>query len=485
MDQNDYDDYNEEEPDTLQELGSPLLEDGEHPNHGIRPTITAPLGFALRETKGSTLKGTVFNLINTVIGAGILALPYCLSLDGVASGLFLIFFVALMAEGTVWMLLYCVDTTSQANFGQLGKNLGGAVVSVLIDLSIFLLNFGLCASYVIIIGDNLTEYAHDADALATNYGRIIGSKYVILAFVWAIFLFPLSMLKKMSALRHVSLLCLGFISLFVLVVIIGGTGALKPLGLAPYSYDGIMHSHSGNGTHYGLWDLPEVPISFISLLQTSPFVFFAFVCHMNVPMLYQDLRRRSKMVRDSHYSSKRAKMMCAVTVALTVCFLLYGLCALFGFILFKDKISDDILTNFKYEQLIISPYIKLVYSLLLSMSYSVMSYSGRQSLHRLLLKMCPKIGTEPSFVVRLAETLFITCGTTGIAMSGVDIGLVFGLTGSITCTALMYIFPGLFFFLTTRRYKKGVCLQAVGMITLAVGVIVMFACTVATIIKYL
>ena len=76
------------------------------------------------------------------------------------------------------------------------------------------------------------------------------------------------------------------------------------------------------------------------------------------------------------------------------------------------------------------------------------------------------------------QTLFITCSTTAIAMSGANIGLVFGLTGvaihvlellvrwcndlcvcvcagSVTCTALMFIFPGLFFFLTTRRYKKG------------------------------
>ena len=77
--------------------------------------------------------------------------------------------------------------------------------------------------------------------------------------------------------------------------------------------------------------------------------------------------------------------------------------------------------------------------------------------------------------------------------------------GSITCTALMYIFPGLFFYITSRRYKKGECLfaktsailvdtslpfhlsvgmcyQVTGLITLVVGVLVMIACTVATVI---
>lgn len=379
------------------------------------------------------------------------------------------------------MLLYCVDTTGKTNFGVLGKDLGGPVVSVLIDVSIFLLNFGLCASYVIIIGDNLGEYAVEAGALETTWGATIGRtgwKCIILTAVWGIFLFPLSMLKNLSALRHVSLLCLAFISLFVLVVILGASGALEGIGFAPYAYDTYV---TGNQTK-GLWDLPEVPISGLALLQTTPFIFFAFAAHMNVPMLYKDLRGRSKVTRESRFGSKRGKMMCAVTIALGVCFLLYGLCALFGFILFKDKVSDDILTNFKYSQLVIAPYIKMIYSLLLSMSYSVMSYSGRQSLQRLLLKICPKIGEDPPFCIRMAETLFITCSTVAIAMSGVDIGLVFGLTGSITCTALMYIFPGLFFYITTRRYKKGLCLQATGLITLVVGILVMIACTIATVI---
>ena len=79
---------------------------------------------------------------------GILALPYCLRLDGITSGLVLIFAVAFLSEGTMWMLvgahgqllkskiimklrihtqLYCVDTTGKANFGVLGKDLGGPV----------------------------------------------------------------------------------------------------------------------------------------------------------------------------------------------------------------------------------------------------------------------------------------------------------------------------------------------------------------------
>lgn len=90
------------------------------------------IGFAYSDTEGATLKGTVFNLINTVIGAGltirgrdksdtkfsllmanfahfsslgILALPYTVRLDGILTGIVLILFVAVISQGTMWMLV--------------------------------------------------------------------------------------------------------------------------------------------------------------------------------------------------------------------------------------------------------------------------------------------------------------------------------------------------------------------------------------------
>ena len=133
-------------------LESPLDDDDEHGSdegHHFDRSKTAPMGFAW--TGGTaTLKGTVFNLINTVIGAGLLALPQAVQMNGIVLGCGMVILVAVLADITCNMLLYATDTVHETNFGKISLLLAGKVVKFFVDLIIFLLNFGLCTSYCII-----------------------------------------------------------------------------------------------------------------------------------------------------------------------------------------------------------------------------------------------------------------------------------------------------------------------------------------------
>ena len=452
-------------------LESPLDDDDEHGSdegHHFDRSKTAPMGFAW--TGGTaTLKGTVFNLINTVIGAGLLALPQAVQMNGIVLGCGMVILVAVLADITCNMLLYATDTVHETNFGKISLLLAGKVVKFFVDLIIFLLNFGLCTSYCIIIGDNLVFYAQSAGAKPGSEWQDIK---VLLAGVVVLILYPLSTLKDMNALRHVSLLCLVFITLFVILIVLGACGVL--------GMDVAVNSSSIN------WmDLENVtPLGF---LQNVPVIFFAFVCHMNVPLLYGELRRNSREDRDSRWSTKRGKMMCAVHVAIGYCTTLYVSVAVAGYILFGDKLSlpenaGNILNAIHSSDLIIAPYVKLVYAILLALSFPCMSYSGRAALHRLMSSCCNCLDNMGE-KVRYLEAFIIVGTTAGLAMTGLSVSIAFGLTGSITCTALMYIFPGTFHFIAVRRNKRGCAPKVLSFAAIGLGFVVMGASTVSILIS--
>jgi len=429
---------------------------------------TQPMGAAFTGGK-ATMKATIFNLINTVIGAGLLALPQAIQQNGIILGVGMIILVSFMADVTVNMLLFATDHAKETNFGRISQVLAGNVAKFFVDLIIFLLNFGLCASYCIIIGDNLVFYAQSAGAAPGSPWQDIK---VLLAGVFVLILYPLSTLKKMSALRHVSLLCLIFITLFVVLIVVASTGVLgMPVAM--------------NASSINWMDLEQVTP--LGLLQNVPVIFFAFVCHMNVPLLYGELRRASKQERPSKWKQKKGKMMCAVHCAIGYCAFLYIAVSVSGYILFGDALSlpenaGNILNAIHTSHLSIAPYVKLVYAILLALSFPCMSYSGRAALHRLMSTCCACVDTMGD-KIRFLEAFIIVGSTTGLAMTGLSVAVAFGLTGSITCTAIMYIFPGSFHLIASKKQKRGCAPNVLSWGAIILGFAVMGASTAAILIS--
>lgn len=54
----------------------------------------------------SGLLGTASNLINAIVGCGIVGIPYAVRLSGFVSGIFLILFVAMVTEKSLRLLIF-------------------------------------------------------------------------------------------------------------------------------------------------------------------------------------------------------------------------------------------------------------------------------------------------------------------------------------------------------------------------------------------
>lgn len=408
------------------------------------------------------MRGTVLNLINTVTGAGILALPLAMKNMGLVLGVILLWLVNLATDRTIQLLLYSIDANDAKSFASLSSSLYGHKFKIIVDLNTFLLNFGICTSYVVIIGTLLSDFAEYAYG-----GDVFTSRAQILLTIAPLVFLPLSCLKRLDALRYVSFVALTFLVLFVVIIVMIAFGL------------GNTHvQHEKEGEHVELFGNKV-----LKMFESLPVIFFAFVCQMNIPSLYNELRRMSPHTLSSprpvsKYVSKANKMAWAVRAAFFVCCTLYTASAVAGYTLFLDDTKGNILDNFETGLgglFKISPYIKLIYGALLCVSYPTMSYSGVRSLHRLLFEVrmsilpapCRKFMfghdddeeeetdseklLHPRLAVRTIEAAVIVGFSTLIGVTCEQVTTVFSLTGAVCCSAIMYIFPGCFYYKTAAR----------------------------------
>ena len=81
-------------------------------------------------TEGTSLPGTTFNLINSILGAGMLALPASLRLNGALVGMLAIVLVAMLSDYSCGLILHVVDYSKKRGkwaFGDVGELVLGSL----------------------------------------------------------------------------------------------------------------------------------------------------------------------------------------------------------------------------------------------------------------------------------------------------------------------------------------------------------------------
>ena len=99
-----------------------------------------------QKARSGEIFGTAFSLANTIMGAGILCLPSTFAADGLFGGALLVLCVWAIAIATTHFLLRALEVTGAQSFGELGLIIWGRSGALAVDLSLFILNFGICVA---------------------------------------------------------------------------------------------------------------------------------------------------------------------------------------------------------------------------------------------------------------------------------------------------------------------------------------------------
>lgn len=222
---------------------------------------------------------SVVNLVKTIIGAGVLAMPSAVSNMGILLGSLVIAVAGLTAGFGLYLQTRCARyiPRGQSSFFALSQ-LTYPNAAVLFDAAIAIKCFGVGVSYLIIIGDLMPGVVlRFTDHPAAGF--LLDRQFWITVFMWVLSLrvdgarltvcvcyrlvvIPLSFLRRLDSLKYTSIVALVSIGYLVVLVLYhflkrdtldvrGKVDLLPPRGVAP-------------------------------ILASFPVIVFAYTCHQNV-----------------------------------------------------------------------------------------------------------------------------------------------------------------------------------------------------------
>jgi amino acid permease len=242
------------------------------PGSGESSRAAAGRSRRMREGGGNATKiSSCINIMNTLLGAGILAMPFVLSQMGIIFGIFVILWSATASGFGLYLQSRCAryldrGTSSFYAIAQLTY----PNAAVILDSAIVIKCFGVGVSYLIIIGDLMPGVMAGLSDNWADDSCLLNRGFWITLFMIPVMV--LSFMKKLDSLKYTSLLALLAIGyLFGLVIV-----------------NAIMHP---------LPDLSQIRVLSwagpVAALRVFPVVVFAYTCHQNMFSVLNEIKNDS------------------------------------------------------------------------------------------------------------------------------------------------------------------------------------------------
>jgi hypothetical protein len=106
-----------------------------------------------REVQRSSISGASFNLLNNIVGAGIIGIPFAIQQCGLVIGVLCLTFVAFLIYQSVVMLIEVGMKEQVLDFEQLGMKLFGNRGYYIVLVAMLAFSLGGALSYLVILGD--------------------------------------------------------------------------------------------------------------------------------------------------------------------------------------------------------------------------------------------------------------------------------------------------------------------------------------------
>ncbi|KAJ2808920.1 hypothetical protein H4R20_000514 [Coemansia guatemalensis] len=354
--------------------------------------------------------GVGFNLVNTIIGSGILALPYAMKEAGFYFGIFLMIAVAALAWASLNTLIYSgrrvglykYESVSEAALGQSGR--------YLLTFALAVNSVGSCISYLIIIGDTATPIVQGI------FGQsVFTSRQTVIAVAATGFTLPLLFFRTLAPLVRASVastLCLPFIVAIVAV----------------------------RGPAYRVTPAPT-PVFGPSVLPALGVIAFAYSCTQVCYQSYGTLERKT-LAGWSRASGFAVGLAVAIYLAFSIIsYQSFGLETQPN--LLNNFASDDTLANVARALLAFS----------LTLTYPMQFYPIRDLFGESLgLSLDAQLPQQRSWFHALTMLLF--GATLAVALTVDDLGFVFKLIGTGASSLLVLGLPGIIYLRVASPYLR-------------------------------
>lgn len=382
------------------------------------------------------------NLVNTIIGAGTLAMPLAMSHMGILLGTLVIAWSGMTAAFGLYLQSRCaryLDRGSSSFFALSQITYPNA--AVIFDAAIAIKCFGVGVSYLIIIGDLMPGVVMGFDSAAENVPFLVDRHFWVTVFMLVVI--PLSFLRRLDSLKYTSVIALISIGYLVILVVYhfvkGDTMADRGV-IRVIQWAGIVPT-----------------------LQSFPVIVFAYTCHQNMFSVMNE-------IKDNSHRSTTSVISASIGSAVAV----YILVAITGYLSFGNSVAGNIVSM--YIPSIASTIAKAAIVVLVMFSYPLQVHPCRASVDAVLkwrpngfkgarnspnsspartIPLLAGAGASAPIPARndqiselrfaiITTVIIILSYTAAMTVSSLDKVLAY--VGSTGSTSISFILPGLFYY---------------------------------------
>jgi len=414
-------------PEIIDEESAPLLKKDDDHSPAIKPGQKEHKESSLSKSHSPPENGksaTVFLLLNTMIGSGILNQPQVFSQAGIVGTLLLYVIGACSVFLGLQLLIECGVKHKKLGFTELANHAFGRKGDLIADLAVVLSNFGGLLSYLTVVGGQLSYMIKESTARPDDQSWYF-EEYTILPMVALAIILPLCLTRHYGHFVFISYVSICSITAVMLCVLIAG-----PI-------KGAQFQHS-----------PLLWISLTGMMRKFGSVIFALACAYAAFHAFESMSPPLQTTGDWMQVTSLAVViggsMCLVT-------------GIAGYTSFRESTAGDILDNFD------GPYfyffkILLVMHLILYIPLDFVVL--RHSFCKLFNMDAVEMSTLPYTaltVVLLAFTVYATLLSYYMGLSEGDaFGYILDITGGVCGSLLGFVLPGAIYLKLNSKAKDEV-----------------------------
>ncbi|XP_029725724.1 putative sodium-coupled neutral amino acid transporter 11 [Aedes albopictus] len=374
-----------------------------------------------REETLSSLPQASFNYINSIVGSGVIGIPYALHRAGFGLGLFLLVIVAVITDYSLILMVRCGHLSGRFSYPGVMEAAYGKAGYYLLSLLQFMYPFLAMISYNVVVGDTLSKVLL---RLVPSWGTAMGPvRFGVVLVVTVFVVIPLCLYKNVSRLAKASFLSLACVVIILFAVVyrlMAGDYAVVP-------------------------DTPESwRFAHTDLIPAVGIMAFAFMCHHNTFLVYQSMRNATleRWEKVTHISVGFAWLV-------AVCFGIAGYCT------FRALSQGDLLENYCWDDDLMN-FARVLFSISILLTFPIECFVSREIVRTQIKRFYSHEVVEydtdkdPSHATgaeeddkSVATTLVIVLAAFIISPYTECLGPVLELNGLLAAIPLAYVLPGL------------------------------------------
>jgi amino acid permease len=368
----------------------------------------------------ATIPNEIFNLVKSIIGAGVLSLPAGIAAFGDAPSALipstiLIALIGAISAYTFSMIARVCAFTGATSYADAWDRTRGKRTAWIVAASSALDCLAGNLAYSMVLADTSKDLLAALGIFVTRSNALLGLTSLVLL--------PLCLVKNLSSLAPFSLV--GIMGMAYTSIAIGirffGGAYTKPAG--KFLSDLAPHMQPSFGTTGALGALSPKSLILVSMLST------AYIAHFNAPKFYRELKNNTM-----------PRFNTVVFSSFGISVAVYAVVSAMAFLTFGSVTGGLILNNYSTKDALLS-FSRFAVALSLIFSYPLLFVGSRDGLLDLI--RVPEEKRTNSMLNQLSVGLLGII--TLLALKVTDLTFVASISGALLGTALIFIYPTLMF----------------------------------------